>query len=91
MKISNLYFDGCKVKSSSILLDGENMRISVINCDLAGIINFLMGNLDSGESFSIGIDTDNGYYESICYVGVINEKDKSFYLCLSGKIIKGNK
>ena len=91
MKISNLYFDGCKVKSNGVLLGSENMLISVINCDLAGTIKFLIGNLDSGESFSIGIDTDNGYYESICSVGVINEKEKSFVLCLHGKINRGNK
>ena len=90
MEISSLYFDDCKVKSSNISLDSEYMWINVVNCDLTGVVKFLMSNIESGTGFNIGIDTDDGYYESICSVGEINEKEKSFVLCLHGKINKGS-
>ena len=86
MEISNLYFDDCKVKCASILLDSKNKWINVVGCDLTGIIGFLMGNIKSGTGFNVGIDTDNDYYESLCFAGMINEEDRSFTLCLSGKI-----
>ena len=89
MEISNLYFDGCKVKCTSILLDSKKTWINVVGCDLAGIIGFLTDNIKSQSGFSVGIDTDNGYYESLCFVGMVNEKDRSFTLCLSGEINRG--
>jgi hypothetical protein len=88
MEISNLYFDGCKVKCASILLDSKNKWINLVGCDLAGIIDFLTGSIKRESCFSIGIDTDNGYYESLCFVGMINEEGRSFTLCLNGKINK---
>jgi hypothetical protein len=88
MEISNLYFDGCKVKSTSILLDSKNKWVNVVGCDLTGIIGFLIGNIKNESGFSVGIDTDNGYYESLCFVGMVDEEDNSFTLCLNGKINK---
>ena len=88
MEISNLYFDGCKVKCASILLDSKNKWINVVGCDLSGIIGFLIGNIKNESGFIVGIGTDNGYYESPCFVGMVNEEYNSFTLCLSGKISK---
>tara|TARA_R110000772_G_scaffold173853_2_gene285771 strand:- start:242 stop:568 length:327 start_codon:yes stop_codon:yes gene_type:complete len=90
MEIHNLYFDGCKVKCSSILLGGGGTWINVVNCDLTQIVGFLTDNTKSGSGFNVGIDTCSGYYESLCFVGMVNEKGKSFTLCLSGKINKAS-
>ena len=91
MEISNLYFDGCKVCCTSILLDSKNRWVNVVGCDLTGIIDFLIGNIKNESVFSVGIDTNNGYYDSLCFVGMVSEEEESFTLCLSGKINKGYK
>lgn len=89
MEISSLYFDNCKVKCTSILLGGKNAWINVVGCDPSGVVNFLTDNIKSQSGFSVGIDTDKGYCESLCFVGMVNEEDRSFTLCLSGKMNKG--